>query len=147
VTAAFHARERRVDQLLDFLGEAMGVGPVRKVSELANRIAEWDGDVVIAVDALDEAAQGHGVRMVGEVVVPLSRLPGVKVLVGARPGVCDWWEIGIPGDQAPISRWSPVRRMTSPPTARPDCCALEAPATPASPSSRLRSVVGWRRAP
>ncbi|MGH9263293.1 MAG: hypothetical protein ACRD1D_01245 [Acidimicrobiales bacterium] len=95
----FHARHKRVDELLDHLGDALGAGPLRKVSELAEHLAQLPGPTLVAVDALDEAAQGHARRLVDEVVVPLSRLEGVKVLLGTRPGVCRWSEVGTGEDQ------------------------------------------------
>ena len=90
VTAAFHARQKRVDELVTFLGGAFEVSNAQEVSELIASPRVRAGGVVIAVDALDEATSGHGRRMLDEVLVPLARTSGIKVLVGTRPGVVDW---------------------------------------------------------
>jgi WD40 repeat protein len=90
VTAAFHAREKRVDQLLTFLADALRVEDVQGVDQLINSPRVRRGRVVIAVDALDEASDGHARRMLDEVLSPLARTHGVKILVGTRPGVASW---------------------------------------------------------
>ena len=90
VTAAFHARDKRLDQLLGFLGQVLDLGPVDRVGQLTDALEVRRAPAVLVVDALDEAATGHARRMVLEVLAPLARMAGVKVLVGTRPGVVRW---------------------------------------------------------
>ncbi|MGH8931192.1 MAG: hypothetical protein ACRDZO_11360, partial [Egibacteraceae bacterium] len=101
VGLAFHARERDVNDLLRFLAEQLEVPAAREVSDLFAAVDERAGaragGFTIALDALDEAARGHGRRMIDEIVMPLTRRPGVKLLIGTRPGVVDW--APLPGDR------------------------------------------------
>jgi hypothetical protein len=92
VTAAFHAREKRLDQLVGFLGHALGLGELDRASLLVDGVEARASPVVIVVDALDEAATNHARPMVDQVLAPLGALAGVKVLVGTRPGVAHWGE-------------------------------------------------------
>jgi WD40 repeat protein len=94
VTAAFHARERRVDELLRFLGDALGLEEATEAADLTTVVRGRADRMTIVVDALDEAARNHGRRMVDEILTPLVRA-GAKVLVGTRPGVADWEERGV----------------------------------------------------
>ncbi len=100
VQVAFHARERDVTDLLGFLAEQLDVPAAREVTELfapiEARAAAREGGFTVVLDALDEAFGGHGRRMIDEIVMPLTRRPGVKFLIGARPGVADW---DLPGDR------------------------------------------------
>ena len=90
VTAAFHAHEKRVDELLGFLADALEAADAENVGQLIDSPRVQRGGVVLVVDALDEAAVGHSRRMLDEILSPLARSPGVKVLIGTRPGVADW---------------------------------------------------------
>ena len=42
-------------------------------------------EVTVAVDALDEAIEGHAERIASQLLKPLARLPGAKVMVATRP--------------------------------------------------------------
>jgi WD40 repeat protein len=101
VQLAFHARERQVDDLLRFLAENLEVPTAREVTDLFAALEARAGarprGFTIALDALDEAAGGHGRRMIDEIVVPLTCRPGVKFLIGTRPGVID--RALVPGDR------------------------------------------------
>lgn len=90
VTAAFHAREKRIDELLGFLGQALNIGEIDRAEQLIDAVGALDHQSVFVVDALDEAAAGHAGPMLHEVLAPLARIEGVKVLVGSRPGVARW---------------------------------------------------------
>ncbi len=94
VQLAFHARERDVNDLLRFLAEQLDVPAAREVSDLfaplEAKAGARVGGFTIALDALDEASSGHERRMIDEIVMPLARRPGVKFLIGTRPGVVDW---------------------------------------------------------
>ncbi|MGH8904472.1 MAG: hypothetical protein ACRDYA_23010, partial [Egibacteraceae bacterium] len=103
VQLAFHARERQVNDLLRFLAEHLEAPMAREVTDLyapidARARARPYG-LTIALDALDEAVGGHGRRMIDEIVVPIGRRPGVKFLIGTRPGVVDWAELPVPDDR------------------------------------------------
>jgi WD40 repeat protein len=99
VTAAFHAREKRVDELLAFLAQPLEATGVLDVKQLIDSPRVRRGGVVIAVDALDEASSGHARRMLHEVLSPLARTPGVKVLIGTRPKVAEWIsEFNVPAE-------------------------------------------------
>ena len=92
VTAAFHAREKRLDQLVGFLGQALGLGRLDRADQLLKAAGSRSSPLVVVVDALDEATTGHARAMLDEVLAPLASLAGVKVLVGTRPGVARWGE-------------------------------------------------------
>ncbi|MGH8910052.1 MAG: hypothetical protein ACRD0K_27045, partial [Egibacteraceae bacterium] len=100
VQLAFHARERDVTDLLRFLAEQLEVPAAREVTDLFApievRAAARPSGFTVALDALDEAFGGHGRRMIDEIVMPLTRMPGVKFLIGTRPGVADW---DLPSDR------------------------------------------------
>jgi hypothetical protein len=100
IQIAFHAREKSVDDLLAFLAKGLGLDEYRDVSDLYEplRLAaghRGDRPYVIAIDALDEAMGTHGRRMVNELLLKVGNQPGVKVLIGSRPGVVDWRSIGV----------------------------------------------------
>jgi WD40 repeat protein len=128
VQVAFHARERRVEELLAFLAEQLDVIDAREAADLyeplAHQAAGLSHGFTIVVDGLDEAFGGHARRMVDEVLIPLGTRPGVKILVGTRPGVKDWSPAGqlsesvVDLDQEPETeadiRDYAYRRLTAP---------------------------------
>ena len=121
IAAAFHARDKRLDQLLDFLGQALGLGAVNRIAEFIDALRARAEPAVFVVDALDEAVAGHAERMVAEVLAPLARVLGVKVLVGTRPDVVRWREVEAPvvvfdlasepGTQADIAAYATDRLL------------------------------------
>ena len=96
VTAAVHARHKRLDEIVERIAGHLGVtanGTATLLQELTRR-GRGGPPVVIVVDAVDEAgsdtaadAGGHGEprRITRELLRPLSEIPGVRLLVGTRP--------------------------------------------------------------
>ncbi|MGW2379560.1 caspase family protein [Streptomyces sp. NPDC001658] len=95
VTAAVHARHKRLDEIVERIAESLGVsvdGSAALLQELTRR-GRKGPPVVIVVDAVDEAgsdtaadAGGHGEprRITRELLRPMSEIPGVRLLVGTR---------------------------------------------------------------
>ncbi|MEV0170239.1 caspase family protein [Streptomyces sp. NPDC050803] len=96
VTAAVHARHKRLDEIVERIAGNLGVavdGAAALLQELTRR-GRKGPPVVIVVDAVDEAgsdtaadAGGHGEprRITRELLRPMSEIPGVRLLVGTRP--------------------------------------------------------------
>ncbi|PWG11655.1 hypothetical protein DF268_20920 [Streptomyces sp. V2] len=96
VTAAVHARHKRLDEIVDRIAVHLGIdadGTAALLQELTRR-GRAGSPTVIVVDAVDEAgsdtaadAGGHGEprRITRELLRPLSEIPGVRLLVGTRP--------------------------------------------------------------
>ncbi|MFI9759943.1 caspase family protein [Streptomyces sp. NPDC051963] len=95
VTAAVHARHKRLDEIVERIAGNLGVdvdGSAALMQELTRR-GRKGPPVVIVVDAVDEAgsdtaadAGGHGEprRITRELLRPMSEIPGVRLLVGTR---------------------------------------------------------------
>jgi WD40 repeat protein len=96
VTAAVHARHKRLEEIVDRIADALGVsvdGTAALLQELSRRGRSSSQPVVIVIDALDEAGSGTAVdaggrgeprRIAREVLRPMSEIPGVRLLVGTR---------------------------------------------------------------
>ena len=96
VTAAVHARHKRLEEIVARIADALGVtveGTADLLQELSRRGRGSDKGLVVVVDALDEAgsgtaadAGGHGEprRIARELLRPMSDIPGVRLLVGTR---------------------------------------------------------------
>jgi WD40 repeat protein len=95
VDVAVHVRHKRFEQVIQHIAEALGVeaeGAADLLQELSRRTRQGP-PVVIVVDALDEAGSGTAAdaggrgeprRIARELLRPLSEIPGVRLLVGAR---------------------------------------------------------------
>ncbi len=95
VTAAVHARHKRLEDVVERIASALGVaaeGTASLLQELTRR-GRQSAPVVIVVDAVDEAgsdtaadAGGHGEprRITRELLRPMSEIQGVRLLVGTR---------------------------------------------------------------
>ncbi|MGV9455129.1 caspase family protein [Streptomyces sp. NPDC003635] len=95
VTAAVHARHKRLDDIVERIADHLGVvvdGAAALLQELTRR-GRKGPPVVIVVDAVDEAgsdtaadAGGHGEprRITRELLRPMSEIQGVRLLVGTR---------------------------------------------------------------
>ncbi|MFI5681369.1 caspase family protein [Streptomyces cellulosae] len=95
VTAAVHARHKRLDEIVERIADHLGVavdGSAALLQELTRR-GRKGPPVVIVVDAVDEAgsdtaadAGGHGEprRITRELLRPMSEIRGVRLLVGTR---------------------------------------------------------------
>ncbi|MEU6976801.1 caspase family protein [Streptomyces sp. NPDC046371] len=95
VSAAVHARHKRLEEVVARIASALDTGtdgPAALLQALTLR-GRQGPPVVIVVDAVDEAgsdtaadAGGHGEprRITRELLRPMSEIPGVRLLVGAR---------------------------------------------------------------
>ncbi|MEE1749271.1 caspase family protein [Streptomyces sp. JV184] len=95
VTAAVHARHKRLEEVVERLATALEVeadGAAALLQELTRR-GRQGPPLVIVVDAVDEAgsdtaadAGGHGEprRITRELLRPMSEIQGVRLLVGTR---------------------------------------------------------------
>ncbi|MFE0377888.1 caspase family protein [Streptomyces inhibens] len=95
VTAAVHARHKRLEEVVERIAIALGTkadGAAALLQELTRR-GRQGTPVVIVVDAVDEAgsdtaadAGGHGEprRITRELLRPMSEIQGVRLLVGTR---------------------------------------------------------------
>lgn len=95
VSAAVHARHKRLEEVVARVASALDTrtdGTAALLQELTRR-GRQGPLIVIVVDAVDEAgsdtaadAGGHGEprRITRELLRPMSEIPGVRLLVGAR---------------------------------------------------------------
>ncbi|WP_223838007.1 caspase family protein [Streptomyces venezuelae] len=95
VTAAVHARHKRLEEIVDRIAAALGTeadGSAALLQELTRR-GRQGPPLIIVVDAVDEAgsdtaadAGGHGEprRITRELLRPMSEIQGVRLLVGTR---------------------------------------------------------------
>lgn len=95
VSAAVHARHKRLEEVVERIATALDTctdGPAALLQELTRR-GRQGAPIVVVVDAVDEAgsdtaadAGGHGEprRITRELLRPMSEIPGVRLLVGAR---------------------------------------------------------------
>ncbi|MFG2502871.1 caspase family protein [Streptomyces sp. NPDC048441] len=95
VSAAVHARHKRLEEVVERIATALDTctdGPAALLQELTRR-GRQGTPIVVVVDAVDEAgsdtaadAGGHGEprRITRELLRPMSEIPGVRLLVGAR---------------------------------------------------------------
>ncbi|MEU8433077.1 caspase family protein [Streptomyces sp. NPDC029216] len=95
VTAAVHARHKRLEEIVERIASALGT-PVDGVAALLQELTRRGRQgppLVIVVDAVDEAgsdtaadAGGHGEprRITRELLRPMAEIQGVRLLVGTR---------------------------------------------------------------
>jgi WD40 repeat protein len=88
IDVAIHAKGKSLDDCARALARGLGVtvGPATflDIEKLAKAIVALKRRVTVIIDALDEAAGGQGKAIVTQLIVPLGRLPRVRVLVGSR---------------------------------------------------------------
>jgi WD40 repeat protein len=96
VTAAVHARHKRLEEIVARIAEALRVtveGTAGLLQELSRRGKDSDRPIVVIIDALDEAGSGTAAdaggrgeprRIARELLRPMSDISGVRLLVGTR---------------------------------------------------------------
>jgi hypothetical protein len=88
IEVAVHAKGKTLDGCARALAKGVGVEIGKEASvdveRLAAEIGKLDRKITVAIDALDEAADRQGEAIASRLIVPLGRLPQVKVLVGSR---------------------------------------------------------------
>jgi hypothetical protein len=96
VSAAVHARHKRLDEITGRIADAMGLeaeGTAELLQELGRRGGRSGKPLVVVIDALDEAGSGTAAdaggrgeprRIARELLRPMSEIPGVRLLVGTR---------------------------------------------------------------
>lgn len=96
VAAAVHARHKRLEEVVERIGDALGIeadGSAATLLQELTRRGRQGPPLVIVVDAVDEAgsdtaadAGGHGEprRISRELLRPMSEIRGVRLLVGTR---------------------------------------------------------------
>jgi WD40 repeat protein len=88
IDVAIHAKGKTVDDCARALVQALGIGVDRGVildiAGLITAISRINRRTTIIVDALDEAASGQGALIATLLLLPLGRLPRMRILVGCR---------------------------------------------------------------
>ena len=88
IDVAVHAKGKTLDDCARALATGLRVEIGREASVdvdlLVEGIRKLGRKITLAIDALDEAAAGQSEAIVSQLIVPLGRLPQVKVLVGSR---------------------------------------------------------------
>jgi hypothetical protein len=84
---AFHARAATIGDFLDALARLAGVDSPATADDLVVSLADLPAQepVLVAVDALDEAASDRDRRLIAGVLAELAVLPGLRVAVATRP--------------------------------------------------------------
>ena len=96
---AFHARAATIGNFLAALARLVGVDTPATADNLVASLAALPGQrlVLVAVDALDEAASDLDRQLIAEALAELAVLPGLRVVVaiypaaGRREPVCADW--------------------------------------------------------
>ncbi len=90
IDAGVHAMHKTVLDCVSELAAALDIPSPgdgwQSPAELLLRIAARHGRTTVLFDALDEAQPGEVRALAGDLLRPLAELPGVRVLVGTRPG-------------------------------------------------------------
>src|SRR4029453_13709286 len=88
VDVALHGRGKTFAGFVAALGQGLGIStPAQKTLEakyILEAVAQVGRRVTVLVDGLDEAKPGHAEAIALNMLRPLARLPGVRVLVGTR---------------------------------------------------------------
>ena len=89
IDVAVHAKGKTLDDcgraLAKGLGIEVGSEASLDIERLVDEIGKFDrARITLAIDALDEAADGQSEAIASRLIAPLGRLPKVKVLVGTR---------------------------------------------------------------
>ena len=83
----FYARAATIDEFLTALADLVGVDTPATADDLVASLAALPSQrpVLVAVDALDEAASDLDRRQIAEVLAELAVLPGMRVTIATRP--------------------------------------------------------------
>jgi WD40 repeat protein len=88
IDVAIHAKGKTLDDCARALVQALGIevdrGVILDIAGLVTAISRINRRATIMVDALDEAASGQGALIARVLLLPLGRLPRVRILVGCR---------------------------------------------------------------
>jgi len=88
IDVAVHAKGKTLDDCARALAKAnqieIGQEASIDIDRLVAQIGRLGRKITVAIDALDEAADGQSEAIVSQLIVPLGRLPQAKVLVGTR---------------------------------------------------------------
>ncbi|MFD0423796.1 caspase family protein [Streptomyces parvus] len=88
VDAAIHARDKTLEDIVAGIADAAGLD-TRTPEELLDALETRQAMLTLVIDSLDEAGPAgtdtEAGRIVGALLQPLSRMPRVRLLVGARP--------------------------------------------------------------
>jgi WD40 repeat protein len=88
IDVAVHAKGKSLDDCARALARGLGVtlGPEASIdtAKLVTDIGSLSRSLTLMIDALDEAAGGQGQTIATQLIVPLGRLPRIRVLVGSR---------------------------------------------------------------
>jgi WD40 repeat protein len=88
IDVAIHAKGKTLDDCARALAGKLEIRLKAEVTVDVEALVQAAGQlgrrVTVLLDALDEAAFGHGERIAAELAVPLAKLPQVRVLVGTR---------------------------------------------------------------
>ncbi len=83
---AFHAREAKVGDFVDAVAAATGVETPGSWQELVELLSHTSADtMVVAVDALDEAASDDDITVLRQALRELARIEWLRVAVATRP--------------------------------------------------------------
>ncbi|MEV7285283.1 WD40 repeat domain-containing protein [Streptomyces sp. NPDC093252] len=89
VDLALSCRNKTLDDCLRAVAVALdlpsGDGGWLTASQVVRQVGERGRRVAIVVDGLDEAKAAEAVPIAADLLRPLARLPGIRVLVGTRP--------------------------------------------------------------
>jgi hypothetical protein len=87
IDVAVHAKGKTLSDCSRALAQGVGIEIGKEASvdveDLVAKISELNRKTLM-IDALDEAAGGQGADIASRLIVPLGRLPRVRVLVGSR---------------------------------------------------------------
>ncbi|MER8886820.1 WD40 repeat domain-containing protein [Mesorhizobium sp. M0816] len=88
IDVAIHAKGKTLDDCVRVLARGLQLdltdGVLVDVDAVIQQVASLDRRIAVVVDALDEASSGHGARIAQELIVPISKLPKARILVGTR---------------------------------------------------------------
>jgi|GEM_PF-816297 len=88
IDAAIHTKGKTLDDCARALAKGLnleiGKGASIDVEALVAEIGRLDHKMTLVIDALDEATAGQGGMIAAKLIVPLGKLPHVKILVGSR---------------------------------------------------------------
>lgn len=84
ISAAVWCQNKTLEQVVSDIGARLGFN-IRTAPALIEAIAARSAPLTVAVDALDEAAEGQSRPIASDLLVPLAATVGVRVLVATRP--------------------------------------------------------------
>jgi hypothetical protein len=87
IDIAVHAKGKTLDDCARALAQGLGITGGEAAIDadlLLAAIGKIDRNITVVIDALDEAAGRQGNAIASQLIVPLGRLPRIRVLVGSR---------------------------------------------------------------